>query len=400
MGRFMYKLLDNIDRLSTNCDDIHLTHGTQPTLPIEAYCSEVVFREEQEKIFSNASIYLGHEAMVPNIGDWYALPHENNARILLRSEYGIELISNVCRHRQAIMLGDPPDDSNPRSIRRGKLKSPGNRIYCPIHAWSYDQTGRLLSAPKFAKRPCANLERFQLSNVSGLLFEGKRNPAADMSALFSLPEFDFSDYALGHVELHSCAYNWKTFLEIYNDDYHIAPFHPGLNRYVNSDSLNWEFGDWFSVQRIGVTPNLRRAGTETYQTWHTELLSYSRGQIPRFGAIWATYYPTHMIEVFPYALVLSTLYPKSAHSTLNVVEFYYPTALLERHPDLAESHRKAYMETAIEDDEIAERIDAGRRALYQRGADEAGPYQTPMEDGLRHFHGWYRAAMKRQLKSV
>jgi len=54
---------------------------------------------------------------------------------------------------------------------------------------------------------------------------------------------------------------------------------------------------------------------------------------------------------------------------------------------------EAYMETAIEDDEIAERMDAGRRALLQRGASETGPYQSPMEDGMQHFHEWYRQAM-------
>jgi choline monooxygenase len=47
----------------------------------------------------------------------------------------------------------------------------------------------------------------------------------------------------------------------------------------------------------------------------------------------------------------------------------------------------------VEDDEIAERMDAGRRALLERGDDEAGPYQSPMEDGMQHFHEWYRRVM-------
>ena len=51
------------------------------------------------------------------------------------------------------------------------------------------------------------------------------------------------------------------------------------------------------------------------------------------------------------------------------------------------------METCIEDDEIAERMDAGRQALLQRGDDEFGPYQSPMEDGMQHFHEWYRREM-------
>jgi phenylpropionate dioxygenase-like ring-hydroxylating dioxygenase large terminal subunit len=29
------------------------------------------------------------------------------------------------------------------------------------------------------------------------------------------------------VELHECNYNWKTFIEVYLEDYHVGPFHPG-----------------------------------------------------------------------------------------------------------------------------------------------------------------------------
>jgi hypothetical protein len=39
-------------------------------------------------------------------------------------------------------------------------------------------------------------------------------------------------------------------------------------------------------------------------------------------------------------------------------------------------------------------MDAGRLALLRRGTSEVGPYQSPMEDGMRHFHEWYRLAME------
>jgi len=51
------------------------------------------------------------------------------------------------------------------------------------------------------------------------------------------------------------------------------------------------------------------------------------------------------------------------------------------------------METAAEDDEIAERMDAGRKALYAQRRSEVGPYQSPMEDGMQHFHEFYRSRM-------
>ncbi len=58
-----------------------------------------------------------------------------------------------------------------------------------------------------------------------------------------------------------------------------------------------------------------------------------------------------------------------------------------------EAQKAAYMETCIEDDEIGERMDAGRKALLERGDNEVGPYQSPMEDGMQHFHEWYRQTM-------
>ena len=32
----------------------------------------------------------------------------------------------------------------------------------------------------------------------------------------------------------------------------------------------------------------------------------------------------------------------------------------------------------------------GRRALYHQGRNEYGPYQSPMEDGMIHFHEFLR----------
>jgi len=44
------------------------------------------------------------------------------------------------------------------------------------------------------------------------------------------------------------------------------------------------------------------------------------------------------------------------------------------------------IETAAEDREICERMQAGRKALWRQGRNEAGPYHSPYEDGMLHFH--------------
>ncbi len=45
-------------------------------------------------------------------------------------------------------------------------------------------------------------------------------------------------------------------------------------------------------------------------------------------------------------------------------------------------------------------MDAGRRALMARGVSETGTYQSPLEDGMRHFHAWYRRVMGALLIAV
>ncbi len=107
-----------------------------------------------------------------------------------------------------------------------------------------------------------------------------------------------------------------------------------------------------------------------------------------------------MLEWYPHVLVVSTLIPRGVDRTTNVVEFYYPEeiALFER--EFVEAEQAAYMETAAEDDEIAERMDAGRRALYAAGRSEVGPYQSPMEDGMQHFHEFLRRELDADISDV
>ena len=97
----------------------------------------------------------------------------------------------------------------------GNLTATGGNIVCPLHRWTYDNRGQILGAPQFPSTPCLNLPRFPLKSCHGLLFEGPRDPLADLGRLFNRPEFDFSDYVLDHVEVHQCNYNWKTFIEVY-----------------------------------------------------------------------------------------------------------------------------------------------------------------------------------------
>jgi choline monooxygenase len=347
-------------------------------LPVSAYFDEALYRREIEILFRNGPGYIGHELMVPNSGDYFALPAEKEGRLLVRGDQGIDLLSNVCRHRQAVMLNG-----------RGNTRN----IVCPLHRWTYDLQGRLLGAPHFEEQPCLNLGRSPLQNWNGLLFSSVRDVAADLERAGVRDKLDFSGYMLDHVEVHECAYNWKTFIEVYLEDYHVEPFHPGLGRFVSCDDLDWDFGDWWSVQTVGVHQGLGKPGSAIYRRWHEQVLKYRNGAPPEHGAIWLTYYPNVMVEWYPHVLVVSHLVPRGPRHTTNIVEFYYPEEIVLFEREFVEAERAAYMETCVEDDEIALRMDAGRQVLLARGENQVGPYQSPMEDGMMHFHEFLRGKL-------
>ncbi|HNW01354.1 MAG TPA: Rieske 2Fe-2S domain-containing protein, partial [Burkholderiaceae bacterium] len=130
-------------------------------LPVSSYFDDALYQREQSTLFQNGPRYVGHQLAVPNVGDYYALPQEGEGRALVRTPTGVELISNVCRHRQAVML------KGRGSLNTTRPGSAGGNIVCPLHRWTYSAggsgtgpslpAGSLLGAPHFPQDPCLNL---------------------------------------------------------------------------------------------------------------------------------------------------------------------------------------------------------------------------------------------------
>lgn len=254
-------------------------------LPVNVYFDETLLQQEIRQLFHQGPRYVGHELMVPNAGDYATLAWENEGRMLVRNgqgAQGIELLSNVCRHRQAKMFNGRGHTDN---------------IVCPLHRWTYDLKGELIGAPHFDETPCLNLSKTPLQNWNGLLFEQNGVDVAKILASLGVTkDLDFSGYMRDHVEVHECDYNWKSFIEVYLEDYHVEPFHPGLGSFVTCDDLRWEFGESYSVQTVGVNHALSKFGSPKYQKWQEQILKFRNGAAPPYGAIWLTLFPNIMVE--------------------------------------------------------------------------------------------------------
>jgi choline monooxygenase len=77
---------------------------------------------------------------------------------------------------------------------------------------------------------------------NGLLFEGNGATSPPTWPLGPAARTGLQRLCLRPRRLHECDYNWKTFIEVYLEDYHVGPFHPGWAAFVTCDDLRWEFG--------------------------------------------------------------------------------------------------------------------------------------------------------------
>lgn len=363
----------------TNLANVSSTLDMSTQLPIDWYFNQEIYNAEIEALYKPIG-YVGHELLVPNVGDYHVLDWMGNGKALVRSQDGVELLSNVCRHRQAIMLKG-----------RGNAQS----IVCPLHRWAYDLKGDLMGAPHFPQKPCLNLERKKLQNWHGLLFDTDK----DIKQMYTMsPEVEkyinYNGYKYVSTMVDNIPCNWKTFIEVYLEDYHVVPFHPGLGNMVNCDELKWEFNEWYSVQTVGILQGMKKSGSKPYEKYQSEFLKSTDGKLPDHGAVWFLMFPNVMVEVYPHMLTISSVIPTGPESMLNIVEFYHPEEIADFEEELVESAHAAYRETADEDMEICIRMHEGRKALYLDGKNEVGPYQSPTEDGMQHFHQFIRNILK------
>jgi phenylpropionate dioxygenase-like ring-hydroxylating dioxygenase large terminal subunit len=131
----------------------------------QVYVNDEIFRQEQERIFMRAWLFVGHESMVANPGDFAASRMGAEEVLLVRDQQDkIHVFLNTCRHRGMKVC---------RYDRGNALV-----FTCPFHAWTYDTAGRLVGMgfakeaypPTFDKRQWPLKEVAQLCNYYGSIW--------------------------------------------------------------------------------------------------------------------------------------------------------------------------------------------------------------------------------------
>ncbi|MAF81753.1 MAG: Rieske (2Fe-2S) protein [Proteobacteria bacterium] len=349
----------------------------------KSFFDSLTFSLEQTELFDKTN-YIGHKLMVPEHGTYFELRQPNENKVMINDHGVIRVLSNICRHRNARMLSN-----------RGTISS----IVCPIHKWTYDLQGHLVGAPDWENLPKTCLSEENLTVWNGLVFNQLANSSYEQLRNCSFSKyFSFANYCFHSLETHVCNYNWKTFVEVYLDDYHVNPFHPGLGNFVNCNKLKWSFCDSFSVQAVGIS-EFKKKGTSTYKRWQDQVINFHKSSNLEWGAVWMLIYPNIMVEWYPQTVVISTLYPLEPQKTLNITEFYYTEEIALFNEEYVQSQKEAYKETAREDDEIAERMDQGKQSMKKENKLNPNFLHPTLEKGIPEFYRYlekYSSAMLRK----
>ena len=173
-----------------------------------------------------------------------------------------------------------------------------------------------------------------------------------------------------------------------------SAFHPGLGRFVTCGTCPGNSPNNTACSASACTTRWRSPAPDVYRDWHDTLMRY-RGAAPDYGAIWVTYFPPHDRAVSARAGAVHALSqePAGNHQHRRVL-LPGGIALFER-----EASRPSAPPIWKPPSRTTRSANAWTPAGSPccAGACPSGPYQSPMEDGMLHFHEWYRRVMGERI---
>lgn len=282
---------------------------TARTLPPACYTDEEIFARERETIFRKSWIGIGRSDRWRDSGDYATLDVAGVPVIVLRDDKGeLRAYANTCRHRGAKLLAG---QGNCRTIR------------CPYHAWTYTLDGRLLLAPRMDKTPNFDASQHGLVEVRLAVRDGFTFVCLD-DQVVPLDEWlgDFSQvhepWTLNYLvstrrQEFEVACNWKAFLEVFNEYYHLPIVHPDSinDRYDLPDDADDVTGHYAS--QFGSTQG-SSALLEHTQDHRLPLIKSLAGR-NRHGTRYTWLYPNMTFAAGTEAVWVLEAYPVTPNQT-------------------------------------------------------------------------------------
>ena len=351
------------------------------SLPFECYWEDSVFIQEQKLIFANQWLGLGRADRLELPGEYEVFELCGQTLLLIRDQDKIlRLYANTCRHRGTKLLDGT-----------GQCQA----ISCPFHGWTYALDGSLKFAKTMSENPNFDfsdysLIEYDLKEVQGFLFAFLGNQPTDLDTQLG----DFSElhqpWSLNELittrrEVFEVQCNWKAFLDVFNEYYHLNNVHPTSinNIYYKPEESDKTTGDYASqfgltagtgalleAQQLNALPKMANLDEPwslgARYSWVFPNMTFAAGQ----EAIWV--YEANPITSERCQVRQSICFPK------NTTEL----------PDFKEKSQAYYqrLDDALDEDITA--LENQQKGLHNSPSLQ-GQFSTLMEANVATFAQWY-----------
>lgn len=217
----------SLDELRRQLSEVTSDLNVSATLPPACYSDDTIFRHEADAIFHHSWVGIGRLDRWKSVGDYSAMDVAGVPVIIIRNDEGeLKGFANSCRHRGSQLL-----------------KGSGNcsKIRCPFHCWTYSLNGDLKVVPRMEKavdfdRADYGLVEFRIRQSLGFAFLCLDDDADELSDwLGDFPDmhlpWEMDQLVSTRVREFEVECNWKTFIEVFNEYYHLP--------YVHPESISW-----------------------------------------------------------------------------------------------------------------------------------------------------------------
>ena len=191
---------------------------------VDQYQSEAIFQRERDQMFARLPAVAAHVSELPNAGDFVKREIAGRSILVTRDAQGeVRAFLNICRHRGTQLVDDESGCKH--------------RFTCPYHAWSYANTGELVSVPHMdtgfpdLDKAQYSLKSLQCEERFGFIWViATPDVSFDFDAYYApiaaeAEGLDLANMAIAHEEKKVHNSNWKILVEGGIESYHFKVAH-------------------------------------------------------------------------------------------------------------------------------------------------------------------------------
>ena len=370
----------SVDFIKRALESVKHPINSSLSLPPACYHDEGWFEHEMSHLFRKGWFCIGRQDQWKVAGDYQSMQIADVPIVVVMDGEGkLQGLSNSCLHRSSqIMSGE------------GNCKA----MVCPFHGWSYDFQGCVISAPRmetaenFSEKQ-QKLKIFNVETMDGFVFlnlQENPDPLSDWLGDFSEVHgpWNAKDLVTGRQRTFDVDCNWKLFIEVFNEYYHLPYVHADSisHYYPEPETTDAVIGEY--TTQFGPTSK-NPALLEEDQGQSFPAIT-SLGEKEKNGTRYTWIYPNITFAASVDCMWIYHVYPISPRQTRVVQTACFPSKTMQRQ-DFEEKAKVYYQRFDLAISEDIPALEKQQTGIESPFASQ-GRFST-LEPSVGNFACWY-----------